>query len=149
MNAIRALGTVLVLAALGLGRSAHATDASMAAFVQEVVTRNPSLRSAGLLRDASRQQATAEGLWPDPTASIMVDRVPAHKGADMPMIRYQLQQMVPWPGKLDMMRSAAESQAAGASASEQVRRLDLMLDAKRGWLMLPLNRRQREINRER
>jgi outer membrane protein TolC len=139
---------MLLMASLTLAHVGHAQSSGMDAFVREVLSRNPSLRAEALRRDASRQGAKAEGLWPDPVASVMVDRVPEHAGAtEMPMIRYQVQQMLPWPGKLGMMRSAAESQADEASASEQVRKLDLVLDAKRAWLMLLLNRRQREINR--
>jgi len=143
---IRLFGALLV-AAVSSVRPAYADSPSMNAFVREVLSRNPSLRAESFRQTASRQAATAEGLWPDPQASVMVDRVPQHEGAEMPMIRYQLQQMVPWPGKLGMMRSAAESQADQALASEEVRRLDLVLETKRAWLMLLLNRQQREINR--
>jgi len=136
-----------LLASLALVRVGHAADPGMDAFVREVLARNPSVRAEGFRRDASRREATAEGLLPDPIASVMVDRFPEHMGGEMPMIRYQLQQMVPWPGKLGFMRSAAESRADGASAIEEIRKLDVALEAKRAWLMLVLNRRQREINR--
>jgi cobalt-zinc-cadmium efflux system outer membrane protein len=143
----RAMRGALLLAGLTLAGVGHAADPGMDAFVREVLARNPSVRAEGLRRDASRREASAEGLPPDPVASVMVDRVPERMGGEMPMIRYQVQQMVPWPGKLDFMRSAAESRADGASSFEEIRRLDVALDAKRGWLMLVLNRRQREINR--
>ena len=133
---------------LMLPRWARASETSMDAFVREVLARNPSLRAEDLRREASQREARAEGLWPDPIATVMLDQVPNHMGAtQMPMVRYQLQQMVPWPGKLGFMRSAAESRAEGATASEEVRRLNLTVEAKRAWLMLLLNRRQREINR--
>jgi outer membrane protein, heavy metal efflux system len=119
----------------------------MEGFVREVLARNPSVRAEGLRRDASRREATAEGLPPDPVASVMVDRFPERMGGEMPMIRYQVTQMVPWPGKLGFMQSAAESRADGALAYEETRKLDVALEAKRGWLMLVFNRRQREINR--
>nr|AYM54294.1 hypothetical protein [Sorangium cellulosum] len=41
---------------------------------------------------------------PDPAASVMVDRAPL--GAEMPMIRYELSQVVPWPGRLERVRRA-------------------------------------------
>ena len=143
----RLCSSVLLLAALVTARAAHAANPGMDTFVAEVLSRNPSLRAQGLRRDASRQEASAEGLYPDPVASLMVDQVPEHEGGEMPMIRYQLQQMVPWPGKLGFMRAAAESRADGAVAIAEVRKLDLVLEAKRSWLMLAFNRRQREINR--
>src|SRR5215212_3941860 len=106
-------GAVL-FAGLASVRLGDAGDPSMDAFVREVLVRNPSLRAEGLRRDASRCDASAEGLLPDPVASVMVDRVPERMGGEMPMIRYQVQQMIPWPGKLGFMRSAAESRADGA-----------------------------------
>jgi outer membrane protein, heavy metal efflux system len=143
----RTVTGALLLTSLTLTALGQAADAGMDAFVAEVLARNPSIRAEGLRREASRREATAEGLLPDPVASVMVDRVPERMGGEMPMIRYQVQQMVPWPGKLGFMRSAAESRANGASAFEEIRRLDVALEARRGWLMLVLNRRQREINR--
>ena len=143
----RVVAGALLVGSFTLVRPVQAADPGMDAFVREVLARNPSVRAEGLRRDASRRDATAEGLLPDPVASVMVDRVPERMGGEMPMIRYQVQQMVPWPGKLDFMRSAAESRADGASAFEEIRRLDVTLEAKRGWFMLVLNRRQREINR--
>ncbi len=63
------------------------------------------------------------------------------------MIRYQIQEMLPWPGKLGLMRKEAEWRAQGAAATVDVRRLDLVVETKREWFMLVLNARKREINR--
>jgi outer membrane protein TolC len=75
----------------------------------------------------------------------MVDRVP--EGAEMAMIRYQLSQMIPWPGKLDLMREAVERQGDAALADLDTLRLDLRLEAKRAYAMLLFNARRRQINR--
>ena len=101
---------VLALAALiaSTGAPARADDGTDGAevFVHEVLLRNPSLRAGGRRRDALRQDAQAAGTWPDPFISVMVDRIP--EGSEMPMIRYQVAQMVSWPGKLGLMRTAVE-----------------------------------------
>jgi outer membrane protein TolC len=135
---------VLALTALGAGRSARAEEGGLDAFVSDVMGRNPSLRADALRRQAFRREAAAAGAFSDPSLSVMLDRVPM--GAEMPMIRYQLTEMFPWPGKLDLMRGAVERQGDGAAADLETRRLDLRLRAKRGWLMLLLNARRRQVN---
>ena len=127
--------------------SARADPPELDAFVREVLSRSPALHGDRLRRESLRKESTAEGLWPDPFATVMVDQVPAMPGSEATMIRYQLQQMLPWPGKLGMMRSAAEWRAKGAAATVEVRRLELVAEAKREWLMLLLNSRKRQINR--
>jgi outer membrane protein, heavy metal efflux system len=136
---------VFLAVLLSLGRSARAEENALDSFVVEVLARSPSLRAGALRRDASRKEASAAGIYPDPSVSIMVDNIP--KGAEMPMLRYQVSQMFPWPGKLDLMESAALRQSDAASADLDSRRLELRLAAKRGYLMLLLNARRREITR--
>lgn len=117
------------------------------AFVQQVLARNPALGGRALRRAAARSEAAAAGLWPDPTAAVMLDRVPERSEGEMPMVQYQLSQMIPWPGKLGLMQSAAERRADAAHADAKSLRLDLVRDAKRGYWMLLLNAGLRDINR--
>ncbi|NUQ76838.1 MAG: TolC family protein [Polyangiaceae bacterium] len=147
MQVARALLVVtVVLAGLVVPVSgAAAASSQLDAYVNEVVSRNPSLRAQALRRDAFQSEASAADLWPDPALSVMVDRIP-DRGAEMPMIQYQLSQMIPWPGKLGLMRSAVERQADAASAEIDVRRLALVLSAKRAFFMLVMNARLREVN---
>lgn len=147
MKAVRAL-LILTVVLAGLVtpvRGAGATSSQLESFVAEVVARNPSLRAQALRRDAFRSEAAGADLWPDPSLGVMVDRIP-DRGAEMPMVQYQLSQMIPWPGKLGLMRSAIERQADAASAELDVRRLVLVLEAKRAFFMLVMNARLREIN---
>jgi outer membrane protein, heavy metal efflux system len=64
----------------------------------------------------------------------------------MPMVRYQLSQMVFWPGNLGLMREAVLRRADGANAGWKGRRLELELEANRAYLMLVRNARLREVN---
>ena len=136
-----------VLIATTVAFSARADDRALDAYVRDVLTRSPSLRARASTYTAYREDAIATGKWPDPSVAVMVDRIPERMGGDMPMLRYQVSQMVPWPGKLGLMRSAAERQGDAAAADVDVRRLDLRLQAKRGWYMLLLNSKRREVNR--
>ena len=138
-------GAVLVATTATL--SARADDRALDAYVRDVLTRSPSLRARASTHTAYREDAIATGRWPDPSVAVMVDRIPERMGGDMPMLRYQVSQMVPWPGKLSLMRNAAERQGDAAAADVDVRRLDLRLQAKRGWYMLLLNSKRREVNR--
>jgi cobalt-zinc-cadmium efflux system outer membrane protein len=140
-----AVSLALTLAALTVGGAARADELTLDGFAAEVLARNPSLKARALRRGALREEARAAGACPDPSLSVMLDRVPM--GAEMPMIRYQLSQMLPWPGKLDLMRSAVERQGDAAAAQVEARRLDVVLEARRGWYMLVINKKRREVNR--
>ncbi len=144
-----ALSLLVVLAFTASASAARAEDEGQDAFVREVLARSPSLRAGVLKRGALREEARAAGSWPDPYASVMVDRLPDRvaEGAEMPMIRYQVAQMVPWLGKLGLMRTAVERQEEASGADVDTRQLDLRLSAKRGLAMLLLNARRREVNR--
>jgi outer membrane protein TolC len=54
--------------------------------------------------------------------------------------------MIPWPGKLGLMRDAVDRQGDAAAAQIEVRRLEIALEARRGYLMLLLNARLRQVN---
>jgi len=117
------------------------------AFVAEVLARNPTLRARTLVRDAAGKDGKAEGLWPDPEAAVMFDQFPQHdEESEPPMIRYQLSQMVPWPGKLGLMESAAERRTDAAGADAITQRLDVIREAKRAYWMLLMNKGLRDVN---
>lgn len=136
---------VFLAALLTASRSAMAEENALDTYVAEVLARSPSLRARALRSDASRREATAAGIYPDPTLNVMVDNVP--DVAEMPMVRYQLGQMFMWPGKLRLMETAALRTADAAGADVETSRLQLRLEAKRGFYMLILNARRREINK--
>lgn len=133
----------LALAAPAIAQAPAGVDA----FVAEVLERNPTLRARSLARDAAGRAARAAGLWPDPEAAVMFDQFPEHaEEAEPPMIRYQLSQMVPWPGKLALMEKAAQQRTDAAQADAETQRLDLIRDAKRAYWMLLMNERLRRVN---
>jgi outer membrane protein, heavy metal efflux system len=148
-----ALGPWLVVSWLFLG-STIASQATarepgargVDAFVAEVLQRNPGLRARTLGHDAAQYDAAAVGLWPDPEAGVMLDRVPKRMEGEMPMVRYQLSQMIPWPGKLGLMRDAAERRTDAKRSETTTRTLELIRDAKRAYWMLLMNRGLRDIN---
>jgi len=97
---------------------ARAANPALDAFVTEVLARNPALRAGALRTAAARHEASAAEVWPDPTLTVMLDRVPEHAGGEMPMLQYQISQMIPWPGKLGLMRDAIERQGDARAFGE-------------------------------
>jgi outer membrane protein TolC len=62
------------------------------------------------------------------------------------MLRYQLSQMVMWPGKLRLMESAAVELAEGAAADVDARRIELIREAQKTYLMFAQNHAYRQVN---
>ena len=145
MFALRAV--VLATCLTCVSAPARAEEPTERAFVQQVMARNPGLRARKLTHQSLRVRASAEGYWPDPELSVMLDRVPERHDGEMPMLRYQLSQMIMWPGKLGLMEAAAEQKAEAAAAHEQARKLELIREAQRSYLMLTQNRGYRDVNR--
>jgi outer membrane protein, heavy metal efflux system len=146
---VRVAALLVALGALAVPTNARAAP-PVDELVQEVLANNPSVRARVQRQQAARSETRAAGRWPDPRVTVMVDRVPSNAmtSATMPpMVQYGVQQMVPWPGKLGLMREAAEWQTAQAGSDIEVRKLELTLEAKRAFWMLALNVRRRQINR--
>jgi outer membrane protein, heavy metal efflux system len=142
----RAMAVVCGLVLL-VARPARAAEPTLERFLAEVLERNPGLKARGQEAQSYRHDASAAGILPDPEVSIMLDRVPERMGGEMPMLRYQVNQMLPWPGKLGLMRDALLRRADGRSAVARAKVLDLTREAKQAFLMLRTNARLRELNR--
>lgn len=150
MRSTTILAFLLATASAFTAAPAAARDPALDSYVAEVISKSPSIRARSQRRDAALEDARASGRWPDPRVTVMVDRVPSSSMTAQtmpPMIQYGVQQMVPWPGKLQFARDAAESQAEQAGSEVETRRLDLAFEAKRAYWMLALNVRRRAVNR--
>lgn len=151
MNAIRSASTTALAAAALLltllgSRPVFAADPALNAFVAEVLAQNPALKARALDRQSVLRDASAAGLYPDPEVAIMVDRLPERMGGEMPMVRYQVSQMLPWPGKLGLMEDAIKRRADGKTALARAQQVDLVREAKRAYFMLALNAGLRQVN---
>jgi outer membrane protein TolC len=76
----------------------------------------------------------------------MLDNFPERMDGEMPMVRYQLSQMLMWPGKLSLMEEALSRRVDGKAAAVRARELELVREAKRAHFMLALNAGLRRIN---
>ena len=125
-------------------------DPACDAYVADVLAHQQTIHAAMLRRDALLSDASGVRIWPDPTLTVMADYLPGSLGTvgvQMPMMRYQLAQMVMWPGKLPAMSDALHSEADAAGAAADTKRLDLTLEARRAFFMLVSNGKRRELNR--
>jgi outer membrane protein, heavy metal efflux system len=141
-----AVGVAALLLSLLTSRPALAADPALNAFVAEVLAHNPGLKARTLERESVLRDASAAGLFPDPELAIMVDRLPERMGGEMPMVRYQVSQMLPWPGKLGLMTDALERRADGKAALARAEQVHLVRAAKRAYFMLALNAGLRQVN---
>lgn len=146
-TAMSTIGCVALLLTLFSSRPALAADPAMKAFVADVLAQNPRLKARALEYESVTRDASAAGLFPDPEVAIMLDRVPERMGGEMPMVRYQLSQMLPWPGKLGLMEDALARRADGKAAVARAQEVELVLQAKRAYLMLAMNAGLRRVNR--
>jgi outer membrane protein TolC len=133
---------------LAVASEAFAEQASgLDAFVAEVLAQNPTLKARTLSRDAARRDASAAGIYSDPELAVMFDQFPQHsEESELSMVRYQLSQMLHWPGKLGLMEAVAERRTDAAQADAKTQALDLVRDAKRGYWMLLMNKGLRDVN---
>ena len=145
--AMSTIGSVALLLTLFSARPALGADPAMKAFVSEVLAQNPRLKARALDQVSVTREASAAGLFPDPEVAIMVDRVPERMGGEMPMVRYQVSQMLPWPGKLGLMEDALARRADGKAALTRAQEVELVLQARRAYLMLAMNAGLRRVNR--
>ena len=141
-----AIGAAALLLTLLGSRPALAADPALNAFVTEVLAQNPGLKARTLERESVLRDASAAGLFPDPEVAIMVDRLPERMGGEMPMVRYQVSQMLPWPGKLGLMEDVLKRRADGKAALARAQQVDLVREAKRAYFMLALNAGLRQVN---
>jgi outer membrane protein TolC len=133
----------VLLAGSTIASSSRADDREV--YVNDVLARNPSLGAGALRRDAFGDDAAAATRWPDPFVAVEVDQIPQATGGLMPMVRYQLTQVLPWPGKLSLARDALLREKDASGAELDVRKLDLRVAALRGWAMLYTTTKEREV----
>lgn len=137
-----------VVSLLMLTPALAAADPSADAFVADVLAHNPDVLGLAERRDAYTAEARAAAYWSDPTLTVMADYLPStNDRSPMPMLRYQLTQAVPWPGKIGFMQEALEHSARGVNASLAERKLELRFRSKQAFFMLVTNRQERTINR--
>lgn len=89
---------------------------SLDQFISSVKAANLDLRSARKQAEAESARARAAGYWDDPFFGVGPDEVP-ESDRSAGMMRYQLSQAIPFPGRLSARKGSAFAQARLAEAS--------------------------------
>ena len=104
---------------------------SLDALVREVAARSPGVAAEARRAEAMRQAIPRASALDDPLLTLMTEDVPLTLTGGMPMLRLQVNQMLPWPGKRERMARVAERESQVAGARERVVMLDAVTQAKR------------------
>lgn len=115
-------------------------------FLTEVKTSNPSLQASRLRAGSEKSRAAAAGVWDDPFFAVGVDEVPKDK-SDEGVIRYQLSQAVPFPGRLSARKEAASMRAAAVEADASTSERQFVVSAIQSFSRAIYTKRSIETNR--
>ena len=117
--------------------------------LSELRAKNPSIASAESWYDAARLQIKRSRALEDPQLTWMTEDISLQGEEGVtPMNRFQVNQMLPWPGKRSAMEKVAKKEADVYQARAAGTSLEIVASAKRLYYGLYLNQEKRRINRE-
>lgn len=91
-------------------------------YVAQVREANPNLKAFQLRASAQQERISPAATWDDPFFAVGPDEIP-FSGGNGSVLRFQLSQSVPFPGKLGARKKAAELRADGAQADLETEKL--------------------------
>jgi len=145
------LRLAVLASALAVAGPALAADGppplELGKLLAELRARNPSVEAAARRVEAARLAVRRARALPDPEVSAMLEDL-ALEGAAMPMVRFSVSEMLPFPGKLGRMARAADRMADAAAARGETVALDLLATGRRLYYGLYLSGESRKVNRE-
>jgi outer membrane protein, heavy metal efflux system len=103
----------------------------LAAFVREVLARNPEIARARARAAAAAVRAPQVAALPDPMAELMVYLMPPETRVGPTRAMARFAQTLPWIGKLRLREQAALLEAGAAAARVEAARLQLLTEARR------------------
>jgi outer membrane protein TolC len=143
---IRSVWTACVL--LAIARAATAEEAlDLRAYLAEVRDRNPVIQSARARASALEQRVWPARLWDDPFVAIGPDEFTTETDR-AEMVRYQVTQTIPFPGKRGARGDAVAQRADSARADAATLERQLVVAATQAFYRLLLAQRALELNRE-
>ena len=107
--------------------AAQADVMTLSEVLADVDANSPVVAAAVERVRAARHRADAAGAWGDPFVAVGPDEYTL--GTDPPMLRYQISQAIPLPGKLSPRVDVAFAQTRGAEAAVEVARRQLHVAA--------------------
>lgn len=107
--------------------------------------QNPTLDAARIGANAMAQRPEQVRALPDPTFGLSVQPIPIVTARGSQRSQWQIQQGIPFPGKLALREEAAQWQAAAAEFDADRLELDLLERTKMLWYDLSRVLRQRTL----
>ena len=119
LHAARWLTALLLLALPGRAAAQDPPPATLEQWLTEAHARNPALRAAREEAAASRQRIAQAWALPDPSFGTMVmgDMLETRVGPQEHV--YEVEQLVPFPGKLWQQRAIAKAEAAAQATGAE------------------------------
>lgn len=130
---------------LFVGSSAYANDFTLDEYLSQVKRANPTLRSITLRVKASDHRIDPSGSLDDPFIAVGMDQIPFGDGMGSVM-RYQISQAVPFPGKLSARSSVAENRANSAKSDAETYDREVTVLATQAYYRMYFNQKALELN---
>jgi outer membrane protein TolC len=133
---------------LGAAFYSEAAELTLPAYLNEILQGNPSLSSMQDRLSAAKAAVSYSGTLDDPVLSVGVEDVPT-SGEDMrSMRRYELSQVIPFPGKRGKREEIAEKEAAVAEANVQTTERELRVLATQAYYRVLYNQNAQKLNQD-
>lgn len=116
-------------------------------FINEVLQANPSLQSAQFRAEAFKYRVKPAGSLDDPFFGVGPDDL-AFNGEGGSTIRYQINQILPYPGKPITRGKIADARAQAADSDVETTRRQLVLFASQVFYKAYLNQEAIRLNQE-
>ncbi|MBI1860910.1 MAG: TolC family protein [Deltaproteobacteria bacterium] len=143
---IRKICRVWLTICLVLFREAAANTLSLESFLTEVKQSNPTLQSVQFQAEALRHRVGPSQAWDDPFFAIGPDQIPLD-GSGGSMLRFQLSQTIPFPGKSGAKGVAAEQRFSAAQAGAETATREITVLATQAFYRAFFNQRSIELNK--
>ena len=115
--------------------------------MEQVREANPSLKSFRMRGEAQKERVPPAGTWDDPFFAIGPDEVPVSMG-ESAVLRFQLSQSIPFPGKLGLRKRIASLRAESAQSDADASERTLKVLAHQTFLRLVFNQNARALNQQ-
>jgi outer membrane protein TolC len=113
-----------------------------------VRAENPALAAVRIGAEAMAERPDQVGALPDPTFGLSIQPIPIVTARGSQRSQWQVQQAIPFPGKLGLREEAAGWEAEAASSNADRVELDLLERTKTLWYDLSRIARQQALVRE-
>lgn len=128
-------------------RVSSAESLTLAEFLSQVRKANPTLGAVRARAEALSHRVGPVSTLDDPFVAVGVDEIP-FGGGEGSVIRYQLSQTIPFPGKLGARGDAAQSRADAAAADSETVGRSLTVIATQAYYRTYFNHKALTLNEE-